>query len=342
MQVGIGPWGMQVPVASGFTHEQVYRETLEQVELAEALGFDSAWLTEHHFLPCGYLPKLLTAAAAMAARTTRIRIGTGVTLLPLYDPIHVAEETTVVDLVSGGRLIFGIAPGYRPEEFAGFGQQRERRGARMEEAMQVLIRAWTEDRFSHAGEFYRYDDMSVTPKPVQKPHPPIWIGASRREGVRRAARHGVPLLASPRHRIEELAEHYRMYREACEAFGTSCDEVPIMRDVFVGETTAQAEAEARDHVVYIHREWYGAWSEHRAITTDRGKRVEDKNEVLFEEVRGRFIIGDPESVLREILRYRDELGMTHLIARMQYPGLPHDAAVRSMKLFASEVMPQLR
>src|SRR5690606_25028066 len=147
MQIGIGPWGMQVPVGSGFTHEQVYRETLEQVELAEELGFDSAWLTEHHFLPCGYLPKLLPAAAALAARTRRIRIGTGVLLLPLYDPIHVAEETAVVDLLSGGRLIFGIAPGYRPEEFAGFHQVRERRGARMEEAMQILIRAWTEERF---------------------------------------------------------------------------------------------------------------------------------------------------------------------------------------------------
>ena len=340
MKIGLGPYGMQAPPESGFSHVQLYREMLEQIEVAEELGYDSVWLTEHHFLPDGYLPALLACAAGMATRTSRIKIGLGVILLPLYDPIHLAEEAAVVDLLSEGRLIFGIAPGYRPEEFAGFRTPREKRGARMEEIMNILIRAWTQERFSFEGKFYSYTDMTVTPKPVQKPHPPIWIGASIKAGVRRVARYGLPLLASPRHRLEELEAHYAMYQDFCDTFGTQGPLRPVMRDVYVAETTAQAEAEAREHVVYIHREWYGAWSQWRPLTTDQGKRVVDKSEVQFEEIRGRFIIGDPDSVSQEIERYRQKLGMDYLIVRMQFPGLAHDKALRSMRLFAKEVMPR--
>jgi len=340
MKIGLGPYGMQAPPGCGFTHEQLYREMLEQLEVAEDLGYDSVWLTEHHFLDDGYLPALLACAAGVATRTRRIKIGTGVVLLPLYDPIHIAEEAAVVDLLSSGRLIFGIAPGYRPEEFAGFRTPREKRGARMEEAMNVLIQAWSQERFSFEGKFYSYTDMKVTPKPVQKPHPPIWIGASIKEGIRRAAKYGVPLLASPRHRLGEMEAHYRLYQEYLGKFGTQCDLRPVMRDVYVAETTKQAEEEAREHVVYIHREWYGAWSAWRPITTDTGKRVENKEEVQFDEVRGRFIIGDPNTVSREIAEYQKAFGMNYLIARMQFPGLAHEKAIKSMRLFAQEIMPR--
>ncbi len=340
MKIGLGPYGMQAPSGCGFSHEQLYREMLEQVEVAEELGYDSVWLTEHHFLDDGYLPSLLVCAAGIATRTYRIKIGTGVVLLPLYDPIQVAEETAVVDLLSGGRLIFGIAPGYRPEEFAGFRRERAGRGAQMEEGMNVLIQAWSQESFSFAGKYHTYTDMKVTPKPVQKPHPPIWIGASVKEGIRRVAKYGLPLLASPRHHLRELQDHYRMYREYLAKFQTQCDLVPVMRDVYVAETTKQAEDEARDHVLYIHREWYGAWAQWRAFTTDEGKRVEDKEEVQFEQIRGRFIIGDPDTVSREIEQHRKAIGMNYLIARMQFPGLDHHKALKSMRLFAREVMPR--
>jgi alkanesulfonate monooxygenase SsuD/methylene tetrahydromethanopterin reductase-like flavin-dependent oxidoreductase (luciferase family) len=263
-----------------------------------------------------------------------------VVLLPLYDPIQVAEQGAVVDLLSGGRLILGIAPGYRPEEFAGFRQPREFRGARMEECMNVILRAWSQERFSFEGKYYAYKDMQVTPKPVQKPHPPVWIGASIKQGIRRAAKYGVPLLASPRHRLAELREHFAAYRDYASGFQTHCDLVPVMRDVYVAETTRRAEEEARQHILYIHREWYGAWAQWRAYTTDAERRVEGKDEVQFEEVRGRFIIGDPDKVSREIEEYRRALGMNYLIARMQFPGLEHEKALRSTRLFAREVMPR--
>ena len=340
MKFGLGPYGMHAPPGCGFSHEQLYREMLAQVEEAEALGYDSVWLTEHHFLDDGYLPALLACAAGIATRTSRVKIGTGAILLPLYDPIHVAEEAAVVDLLSGGRLILGIAPGYRPEEFAGFRQPREYRGARMEECMNVLVRAWSQESFSFEGKYYTYRDMKVTPKPVQRPHPPIWIGASIKEGIRRAARYGVPLVASPRHRLAELQEHYAMYRDYQAKLHTSCDLVPVMRDVYVSETTKKAEDEARPHVLYIHREWYGAWAQWRAYTTDVDKRVAAKDEVQFEEVRGRFIIGDPDKVSAEIEEYRKAIGVNYLIVRMQFPGLAHDKALQSTRLFAREVMPR--
>lgn len=333
---------LQLPPSAINTHADLYREMLDQIELAEDLGFESAWLTEHHFLPDGICPSPLVIAAAMAARTSRMKIGTNMYLLPLHRPVQSAEDVAVLDNIAGGRFIFGVAAGYRPEEFAGHGEQRSGREKRMEEELEIIIKAWTTESFSFSGKHYQVKDLSVTPKPFQKPHPAIWFGASTRGGFRRAAKWGSALVASPRHHLNELKEHYRIYREFLREYGKQASEVPVIREVFVAETDAKAEAQARDGVMYLHAGMYGKWAKVRPLRDDSGELVRDPSTVTFESHRERFIIGDPNHCIREIEKYRREIGMDHLVCMMQLPGVDPQKTIKSMRLFAKEVMPHFQ
>ena len=166
-----------------------FEETLQECEQAEAAGFDSLWLGEHHNHEVLY-PAPLIGLAAVASRTRSIRLGTGVLLLPLYHPLAVAEEAAMVDVISGGRLILGVGAGYAPEEFSAFGYSIKQRGSRLEESASLLQRLWTEENVTHHGRHYQFDNITVAPRPLQRPRPPIWFGAWAEPAIRRAARFG--------------------------------------------------------------------------------------------------------------------------------------------------------
>lgn len=342
MRFGIGPYTMQLPPGSGKTHADLYREMLEQIVVAEELGFESAWLAEHHFLEDGICPSLLVTAAAMAARTSRMKIVTGMYLLPLYRPVQSAEDVAVLDNIAAGRLIFGVAAGYRPEEFAGRGEERSGREKRMEEQLEIMIKAWTTDSFSFTGRYYQIQNLSVAPKPHQKPHPPIWFGASTKGGFRRAAKWGSALVASPRHHLNELKEHYRIYREFLREYGKEAMAVPVIREVYVAETMAKAEEEAKGGIMYLHAGMYGKWAGVRPLRDDRGELVKDPATVTFEAHRERFIIGTPDHCVREIEKYQKELGMDYLVCWMQFPGGDPQKTLKSMRLFVKEVIPHFQ
>jgi len=165
-----------------------YSQFLEQVAFADAVGFDVVDLNEHHFSPDGYLPTPLVMAAAIAARTTRIRIRLGVILLPLKHPVALAEELSVLDNLSGGRIEAILGAGYRPAEYAGFGVDLSERGNRMDEAVAILRGCWENEGFSFSGRFWTGDGVTVSPKPFQRPHPPILLGGNSPAAARRAAR----------------------------------------------------------------------------------------------------------------------------------------------------------
>jgi len=165
MKFGLGPFSMQAPPGSRKTHAELYREMLEQVVVAEEIGFDSAWLVEHHFMEDGMCPSLLVTASAMAARTSKLTIGTSMYLLPLHRPVQTAEDVAVLDNIAEGRFIFGCATGYRPEEYAGYQEQRSGREQRMEEELDIITKGWTTERFSFSGQYYHVEDLSITPKP---------------------------------------------------------------------------------------------------------------------------------------------------------------------------------
>ena len=170
MKFGVGLFSMQTHTENPISHPEIYRQTLEQVKLAEQVNFHSAWISEHHFLQDGYCPSPIVAASAMASVTKRIKIGTGTLILPLHNPVRIAEDAAVIDNISDGRFILGVALGYRKEEFDGFGIAMNQRPSRMEEGIDVIVKSWTQDNFSYEGKRYRFNNLNVTPKPVQKPH----------------------------------------------------------------------------------------------------------------------------------------------------------------------------
>ncbi|MEM7469533.1 MAG: LLM class flavin-dependent oxidoreductase [Pseudomonadota bacterium] len=174
----------------------LYQEVLDQMVLAESLGFHNCWLTEHHFTEDGYNPSLLGAASAIAARTKTIRIGSFILLLPFLHPVRAAEDVALVDIISNGRFDFGVGQGYSFHEFNGFCIDRATRGARYRESMSIIKQLFTEEQVSFDGEFTQIKDVRLSPKPVQQPYPPIWVGARGPKAIKRAARDGHNLIAT--------------------------------------------------------------------------------------------------------------------------------------------------
>jgi probable F420-dependent oxidoreductase len=309
--------------------------TIAECERAEAAGFDSVWLGEHHNSILLY-PAPLVGLAAIAARTRRVRLGTGVLLLPLYHPIAVAEEAAMVDVISRGRLILGVGAGYAPEEFAAFGVSTKERGSRLDEAVPLIHRLWTEDAVSHQGRHYRIGSATLRPRPVQRPRPPIWFAGWVEAALRRAGRLGDAWLAGPSAKLDELAGCVRMYREARRTAGREpgSGEIALMRYVFVAESLERARAVAGAAFIRSFEETYFRWP-HPVVKRPAGEMTIAR---LSED---RIILGDPASCVRQIERFQTELGLTHLICRMSVAGIPADAARASMDLFTREVMPAL-
>jgi probable F420-dependent oxidoreductase len=309
--------------------------TIAECERAEAAGFDSVWLGEHHNSTLLY-PAPLVGLAAIAGRTRRVLLGTGVLLLPLYHPVAVAEEAAMVDVISRGRLILGLGAGYAPEEFAAFGVSIRERGSRLDEAVPLIHRLWTEDAVSHEGRHYRVAGATLRPRPVQRPRPPLWFAGWVEPALRRAGRLGDAWLGGPSATLDELASCVRLYREARSAAGRDAGgDVALMRYVFVAESLERAHAVAGDAFIRSFEATYFRWP-HPVVKRPAGALTIGR---LSED---RIILGDPASCARQIERFRAELGLTHLICRMSVAGIPADAARASMDLFTREVMPALK
>jgi alkanesulfonate monooxygenase SsuD/methylene tetrahydromethanopterin reductase-like flavin-dependent oxidoreductase (luciferase family) len=334
-------FAFQNPPSSGVPDHALYRDMLRCLPRAEELGYVSALCASHHVQPDSWCPSPLVAMAGAAGVTERMRVGTSVLLVPLYAPLKLAEDVAVLDNLSGGRVVLGVAPGYVSEEFEAHGVDRAERVARLEEAMDLLQAAWTSERFSFEGRFHRVPECEVTPKPVQKPHPPIWYGVSGPRSIRLAARRGAVLVASPRHGMAELQAHYAIYEEEAARAGFEIPARPVIREVFVAGTRDEAEALAAPAVDYLFRELYGAKSAQgeRVLRTDDGAVVTAKDQVDFAHFKGRYLIGTPDDAIAEIEKYRRELGATEIICWMHLPGIDGDAVLRSVELFAREVMP---
>ena len=318
---------------------RTFRESLEQIVLAESYEFDAVLVSEHHLVENGYFPAPLVACAAIAARTHRIRVGPGVLLLPLYDPLHIAEHAAVLDAVSGGRLILGVGYGYRQEEFDAFGIALEERAGRTREAIEVLRRLFTEDAVTFEGEYYQYRDVALRPRPIQKPRPPIWVASKAEGAVRAAARWGDAWFADPITPFAVLKDRMRAYRETLASIGKPTEGFvfPLMREAYCADSDEQAWEEARDAFLYLYRE-YLEWGH---MLDEAGRPVAPGDERALELLRQRFLIGSPETCIREAQRYRDELGVTDLVMRMKAPGIPHPRVMNSIRLWGEKVLPAL-
>ncbi len=318
-----------IPIEGG----HYYREALGEVVRAEDLGFDSAWLEEHHAVTDHYWPSPLQGLGGFATRTSRLMLGTDIIVAPFYHPVRLAEDVAVLDVMSDGRITLGIAIGYKPDEFALYGTPSEKRGARFEEQLAIMKGLWTQERVDFKGTFYTVKGR-LEPKPVAKPHPPVWIGGWGDLTLRRAASLGDNWLPGPTADLARLLAGKRQFLDNRRAAGRvePITEWPLTREVLIADTDREARRLAEAHLMIAYRQEYaGGWRHpfiDAASATDLDALMAD-----------RFIIGGPEQCTRQIRRFVDQYGMTHLICRVFFPGLPHAHIMRELELIAREVMP---
>lgn len=323
-----------IPIEGG----AFYPQFLEQVLLGEDLGFDSVWLEEHHGVKDHYWPSPLLALAGAATRTTRILLGTDILVMPFYHPVRLAEDVALLDIISQGRLILGTAIGYKPDEFDLYQVSLARRGERFEEALCLIKQLWTQETVTFEGKYYQVRGQSIEPKPHQRPHPPLWLGGWGELALTRAATLGEAWLPGPTADLTKLLEAQKIYQTKLRSLGIEPGSrpKPLTRDLVLAETDKTAWEMAERHLSISYRDEYAsaAWS-HPLIGSEHGASIEQ-----FEAFsRDRFLIGSPETVIKQIQKFKQCFGVDHLICRLYFPGMPHEFILRELRLFASEVIP---
>lgn len=314
----------ELPRTSG----QFYGELLEQAEAAEQLGFDSFWIAEHHFHEYGGIPSPPVWLAAAAQRTKRIRLGAAVVVLPFRNPLLVAEEYAMVDVLSNGRLNLGAGSGYLQHEFDGFGLDPNDKRDRFDEALDILLRAWTGERFSYEGRFHRVRGVKLNVRPIQTPRPPVWIAVLRNEAAPHVGKKTFPIMMIPyatTERLAELAETVTAFRDSfLESGGDPRDAtVPFGLHTYVSDSRERASVEARAAMDrYVRTRLY---AKQRTFET-----LLDKNLIAF---------GSPDDVA-QVARLYESAGLTDFLAITNFGGLPHRQVLRSMELMAKHVLPQ--
>jgi alkanesulfonate monooxygenase SsuD/methylene tetrahydromethanopterin reductase-like flavin-dependent oxidoreductase (luciferase family) len=301
------------------------KEMLEQVRAARQNGFASLWVPHHYatqpmqmLAPIPMLAYLLHEAEGMV-------IGPNILVLPLLNPIHVAEDAVTLDLLSGGRYVLGVGIGYREAEFNAFDVPLKERVQRFNESVAVMRRLWTEDRVTHQGKSFKIDDLGIGLKPVRPGGPPIWVAGVVDAAVKRAARIGDAWLITNFAHLSVLVPQMKMYRATLAELNKPFpDDVPITRECYIGPTREKALEECRAALEYKYGA-YSSWGLDK-LSDD----AESFNQPFEAFVKDRFIIGDKASVKDEIQRYRQLLGVNHFIMRVQWPGLEHGKVMRTI------------
>ena len=332
------------------SEEQYYKDFFEQVTYAEELGFESVWIGEHHF--GRYIcPSPPVVAAAIARSTKKMRIGTAVALLPHHDPIRLAEDYAMVDLLSGGRLDFGVGRGFIKAIYDGFNQAMNESRERFNEALEIIERAWTQETFSYEGTFRTVRNVTLLPRPVQKPTPPIYMAAAvSPDSFVTAGEKGHSLLlalfALP---MQTLKENVQLYRETLTKAGHSLQSAEIAAGYhsFVDDSPELARRKWEAHYMRYLRfvasllpppeemggEQYAAWR----------RFGENLKHVTFEQMYPeRVLCGDPGQCVERIAMLQEELGITHFHVYMNLGGLDHREVMRSMERFAAKVIPHFQ
>jgi alkanesulfonate monooxygenase SsuD/methylene tetrahydromethanopterin reductase-like flavin-dependent oxidoreductase (luciferase family) len=312
------------------------QETLAMVRLADRLGYDSITKTAHYSARPFQMLQLVPMLARFTAEAPRLRLNAGVLLLPLLSPLHVAEEFATLDVLSGGKIILGVGLGYRGVEFKAFGVPRTQRARRFEANLVAIRRLWSEETVSMRTPYFELDGASCLPKPLQHPHPPIWVGANADPAVERAARLGDCWYIGPGVEIAAVERQMTLYRHALDAAGRAFpDELPMRREVFVARTRQEA---IRLCAPYLGAKYqaYHAWRQE--LPNDDTGLDQD-----FEKLIGdRFLIGSPDEVAEQVIALHRRLGVNHLVMSTEWAGMPESLAVETIELIARELFPRVR
>lgn len=337
-------WPFRNPEFNRVRWEDLYRTHLDLIVDSEAMGYDNAWLTEHHFVDDGYSPSLLPIAAAVAARTSRIRIGTFLILLPLHNPIRIAEDTATVDLISGGRFDLGVGLGYRRKEFADQGISHTERGARLREGIELIQRLLSDEEVSFEGKFNHLKEIRIVPPALQRPHPPIWLGALAEKVIERAAKMGFhfQVVGPP-----SMVEHY----DAClVAAGRNPQEYNTaqLRWVHVAQSRAQAwetAAQSLHYTASCYAKWF-AEANDKPGDDQATVGMPSVDEIIakqeFDVFGEQAIVGTPEDAREMIADYISRGRVTHMVLGMALSGLAPHHIRSSMEMFAKDVIPAFR
>jgi alkanesulfonate monooxygenase SsuD/methylene tetrahydromethanopterin reductase-like flavin-dependent oxidoreductase (luciferase family) len=312
--------------------DRLYPHYVAQAEAADKLGFDCITVAEHHFQEDGYIPSPYVVLGGFATRTSSIRLATGVRPLPMIHPARAAEDIAVLDNLSGGRAIAGaFGLGGRPREYTGFGISFPERRARYEESIELVSRFLSEEAVVHAGRFFEIDALTVTPRPVQRPRPPLWLAGSADSAVRRAARIADGWMCKPGESKQDLVRLAAVYRDELDRHGrTGLTGQIVRRDAWLAASADAAWAEALP-ALHFH------------YTRDYAHIPDD---ATLDDIRAygedRFLIGDAEHFVNELRWYRDVVGASIVVLGIDHPGLKPDAVLRTLQMIGTDVLPLLR
>lgn len=335
-----------------WTQEQSLLEVLERAELADQAGLDEVWLGEHHFSRHGILSGLFSFTGHVAARTKNARIGLAIVVLPFRNPIQVAEELATIDVLSGGRLDAGMGSGYQRQEFEGLGVDMEESRDRFRESLDVIVRAWTEEKLTFHGRFTNVENVAVLPKPKQKPHPPLYIAVSTsQESVDYAASRAIPVIVGgPTAALGIAPEVIARWREKMEEHGHDHAHIdpPVNMNIHVAPTVEEAESDAEGREDFSTKilarigSPAGKDGKYPRGYEEWVNRQRDR-ELAGDSKRGGSINlrGSPEVVVERLFELR-ESGIGNVFGYFGFPGLSHAKRMRSIELFATRVAPHFR
>jgi alkanesulfonate monooxygenase SsuD/methylene tetrahydromethanopterin reductase-like flavin-dependent oxidoreductase (luciferase family) len=311
---------------------------IEQVRVADAVGFDAFSMGDHYNIPGLQRLNQVAALARLCAEVKHCSVGTAVTLLGLRHPVTVASELASLDVLNAGKSFAAFGLGYREEELNAFNLTKSQRYQRFVEGVEIVKRLWTEDNVSFEGKAFKLKNVTVDPKPLQKPRPPVWIAANTAAAVKRAASIGDGWLIGPHSAIDELERQVQLCRLTWTDSGKSgAPAVPIIRETFVAASKREAVEKARPYLEQLYRATYIKWKQNEAMN--------DPNELswAFDKLaKGRFILGSPAECIDQMREYEERLGVSYLLPRFDWtPGLPQEEILASMRLFGEKVIQKL-
>lgn len=329
---------------------RIYGEALEQVQYAEELGFDSVWVAEHHSSRYGIFPSLMPILSFMAAQTKKIRIGGGVSVLPFHNPIFLAEEAAMLDVLSNGRLEFGVGRGSADYEYGNFKIDFETRDRRFREALDIILGLWTTRNFSYQGEFFQVDNLTIAPTTIQQPHPPVFLAVSRTAAsIDVAVSRDLPVLTSFFTPEADNLDLFQRYADQCAAAGKApqLERMPYFRFVHVAEDEKEATEYPREALTWV-RDLSGyrrtlTQGDEIHVDLDHWRQVRTEGPPSYEsELATNTYFSTPDRIVQWITRLQKDHGIGYFGASMSFGTMEHTKVMRSMELFAKEVIPKFK
>ena len=324
------------PPQSGRASAEVYADIIDHMVWAESLGFEDAYFLEHHFTGDGYIPSPLIAATAVAARTRKMSVSTNIAILPLYDPVRLAEDGAVLDVISNGRLDLGVGLGYRPEEYAGYGIDLKTRASRANEALEIIRRLWQGEKVTFHGKHFHIDGAQVTPRPVQQPNPPLWVGGFGPAAVRRAAKYGDGYIGPANKRMVD------MYREELRKVGKDPAKARVTGGLHGVPWLVVSSDPERDFNLFAPgvMYWYNAYAKwFEGTDTNFWQHVDSADDLKRRKL---ITVVTPDEAVKRIKAAIAEVPLESFVFAIAPPGLPVSKVRDNIELFAKQVMPHFQ